>query len=359
MAERRIYLIRHGRPDFPLDRPMCLGQADVPLGSLGRMQALLLGRELAGRAEGGVFCSPLSRAFETAKFISEDYVVYPGLEEASAGEWDGKNFEEIARDYPELYAARGSDPSLPIPGSEDASDALDRFESALRMILLFTQGDVAVVSHATVIGAFTASLSGADPHLARKFRQEYGSIRIVLFDGERFSLSGEPFLPSFNPDEELCMALHDAAGNGENIKAHCRAVARRALEICDELNRHGVSLDRELVEYTALLHDIARPEKRHESVGGRYISALGRPDLGELIRMHSDLDSTDINEASVVFIADKVVKESFPVTIAERYTASKPQCSWPEAIERHKKSLSQALEVKEKLNSLCGKELIV
>lgn len=359
MAERTIYLVRHGRPDFPLDARMCIGSTNVPLGDLGRMQALLIGRELEGRVDGGVFCSMLSRAMDTAAFISPDYVAFPGLEEAYAGEWEGKSFEEIERDYPELYAAREYDFAAMIPGSEDEAEAAARFESALRTILLFTQGDIAVVAHTTVIGAFAALISGEDPHLARKYRQECGSIRPVRFDGDSFFPAGEPYLPAFNPDEALCMALHDASGNGENIKAHCAAVARRALEICDELENHGVFLDRTLVKNAALLHDIARREKHHETLGGKYISMLGRPDIGEVIRTHSDLDNTDINEASVVFIADKIIKEASPVTVAERYTASKPQCSWPAAIERHQKSLSQALEVKEKINALCGKEIII
>lgn len=359
MAERTVYLVRHGRPDYPLGVRKCIGSSNVPLGVLGRIQALLAGRELKGRVGGGVFCSMLSRAMDTASFISEDYVAFPGLEEAYAGEWEGKTFDGIERDYPELYAEREHDFAVAIPGAEDEAEAAARFDSALRTVLLFTQGDIAVVAHTTVIGAFAALISGDDPHLARKYRQECGSIRPVRFDGESFFPAGKPYLPAFNPDEELCMAMHDAAGNGENIKAHCAAVARRALGICDELEKHGIALDRALVENAALLHDIARREKHHESVGGQYISMLGRPDIGELIRTHSDLDNTDVNEASVVFIADKVVKEASPVTIAERYTASKPQCSWPAAIERHKKSLSQALEVREKLNSLCGREVII
>ena len=43
---RRVYLIRHGHPDFPLGAHMCLGRTDTPLGPLGRMQAALLGEEL-------------------------------------------------------------------------------------------------------------------------------------------------------------------------------------------------------------------------------------------------------------------------------------------------------------------------
>ena len=43
---RRVFLIRHGHPDFPLGAHVCLGRTDTPLGPLGRMQAALLGETL-------------------------------------------------------------------------------------------------------------------------------------------------------------------------------------------------------------------------------------------------------------------------------------------------------------------------
>ena len=43
---RKIYLIRHGKPNFPAGSSMCLGRTELPLGAVGRMQAALLGAEL-------------------------------------------------------------------------------------------------------------------------------------------------------------------------------------------------------------------------------------------------------------------------------------------------------------------------
>ena len=68
---RKLYLIRHGRPDIPQGKRLCLGRTDIPLGPLGRMQACLLGQELAGRVS-RVFSSPLSRAVQTAEGISRE-----------------------------------------------------------------------------------------------------------------------------------------------------------------------------------------------------------------------------------------------------------------------------------------------
>ena len=65
---RRLYLIRHGHPDFPLGAHMCLGHTDTPLGAPGRMQACALGRGLGDRGL-TVFSSPLVRCLETAAIL--------------------------------------------------------------------------------------------------------------------------------------------------------------------------------------------------------------------------------------------------------------------------------------------------
>ena len=62
---RKIYLIRHGQPELPGGERICLGSSELPLSTLGRLQACLLGLELGGRVS-AVFSSPLSRARDTA-----------------------------------------------------------------------------------------------------------------------------------------------------------------------------------------------------------------------------------------------------------------------------------------------------
>ena len=96
-----IYLIRHGKPDFPGGARMCLGRTNLPLGALGRLQAAMLGFELRGAAE-AVYSSPLSRAVQTAAPLGSELEVLDGLTEQYAGEWDGLTFDEIRARWPEL-----------------------------------------------------------------------------------------------------------------------------------------------------------------------------------------------------------------------------------------------------------------
>ena len=70
---KRVYLIRHGLPDFPEGKRMCLGHTDLPLSLEGRGQAEQMAAGLPPVTS--VFSSPLSRAVQTAQAIRPDVTV--------------------------------------------------------------------------------------------------------------------------------------------------------------------------------------------------------------------------------------------------------------------------------------------
>ena len=98
---RKIYFIRHGLPHFPGAIGYCLGAADFPLDTLGRLQACQTGYGLKAERL-TVFSSPLKRACDTARHISPEPVVIGDLREMHAGDWDGLSFREIKEKWPEL-----------------------------------------------------------------------------------------------------------------------------------------------------------------------------------------------------------------------------------------------------------------
>ena len=126
---KRIYLIRHGLPEFPDGRRQCIGSTDLPLSGEGMLQASEMARALP--TVSAVFSSPLTRAMETARAIRPDVAILDGLRELDYGQWEGLTFPEIRRDYPELYAARASDLSLQPPGAESREAGLARFSAAM------------------------------------------------------------------------------------------------------------------------------------------------------------------------------------------------------------------------------------
>ncbi len=152
---KRVYLIRHGLPDFPGGKRMCLGHTDLPLSDDGYAQAQAAARGLPPVT--AVFSSPLQRAVQTALAFGEP-IVLEGLQEFSYGDWDGLCYDEIKVRYPELYAARGKDLSLPMPNSEPSEAGLARFRAAMERAAQIADGDFAVVAHGGIIQVFLESL---------------------------------------------------------------------------------------------------------------------------------------------------------------------------------------------------------
>jgi len=155
---KQVYLIRHGLPDFPGGKGMCIGTTDIPMGEKGLAQAA----EMAGKLPPvtTVYSSPLARAVQTAQAIGMPIAVLDGLREMYAGEWDGLTFDQIRERYPELYAARATDLTLPLPGAEDPREGLARFSAAMEAAAQTAPGDFAVVAHGGILAQFLQSITG-------------------------------------------------------------------------------------------------------------------------------------------------------------------------------------------------------
>lgn len=102
----------------------------------------------------------------------------------------------------------------------------------------------------------------------------------------------------------------------DHIRAHSELVCRVALLLTDGLLAAGVSLNRPLVDASALLHDITKPRsfktgENHSRTGGEYLTGLGYPEVGHIVRQHVILDvyfnGDEPNEAEIVNYADKRV----------------------------------------------------
>jgi len=90
---KKGYLIRHGLPDFPGGKGMCIGTTDIPMGEAGLAQAFEMAKKLPPIT--AVFSSPLIRAVQTAEAIGIPVTILDDLREMHAGEWDGLNFDQI------------------------------------------------------------------------------------------------------------------------------------------------------------------------------------------------------------------------------------------------------------------------
>lgn len=179
-----LYLVRHGETDWNLQHRI-QGLTDIPLNEDGRAQARATGRLLARRRWDGIYSSPLSRAFETARIISAEVglgepQVIDALVERNYGEAEGLDFAEIDRRWPD----RGH-----VPGQESREEVIARVLPALRELAAAHPGEsLIVVSHG---GAIRSVLTAADPEgrhgmitngSIHSFRLAGDDLRLVEFD---------------------------------------------------------------------------------------------------------------------------------------------------------------------------------
>jgi uncharacterized protein len=120
-----------------------------------------------------------------------------------------------------------------------------------------------------------------------------------------------------------------------NVIAHCKAVAKVALETARECQKKGFKVDSELVEIGALLHDIGRSKTHsvnHAVVGAQIAKTQGLPEpVVAIIERHVGGGITDAEakalgwpksdyipetlEEKIVSYADKIVETSERVPI--------------------------------------------
>ena len=340
---RDIWAIRHCEP-VKGGAGICLGHAgDPPLSPAGLEQARALGSRFSDIALDGVYASPLLRSGQTAACIG-DYQVIPDLIEQDYGEWDGLEWSAIKERYADLYAARGLDNSLVPPGAETSDEAASRYERAL----LATQGDCAAVVHKGALSALLCRLLDVSPTRAWMLGIPYGAPVLIREHEGRLSAF---------PSEADVGRLFERCETPDHVARHCRAVADLAREIAQDLADCGVSVSPALAYSAALVHDIARTQKNHPSRGAQILAHEGYPFLAAIVGKHHDAQQSiePLDEAAIVFFADKLVCETDRVSLEERFARSELKCKTQEAREKHAAVKAAAERIGDELFRITGK----
>ena len=155
----KLLLVRHGL-SLANEKGFFAGQADVPLLSMGRLQAKATGEFLRGHyAVDKVYASDLIRAGETGKILSEilgcPLEMDRGLREIYAGAWQEKTFDYLTEHYPESYGIWRRDiGKAQCPEGESVAEMGLRVKEALAGICRENPGKtLAIATHATPIRA--------------------------------------------------------------------------------------------------------------------------------------------------------------------------------------------------------------
>lgn len=160
-----IYLIRHGESLGNL-RGQFQGQTDWDLTELGYKQAACAAAVFDEIHVDAVYASDLQRAFHTAEAVAKrknlPTIPERGFREIFAGEWEGRPFEELQRDYPESFTVWRTDIGRSRPdGGESVAELYERVRATLDRLCAENPGKTLVIgTHAVPIRVLMTVLGG-------------------------------------------------------------------------------------------------------------------------------------------------------------------------------------------------------
>jgi putative nucleotidyltransferase with HDIG domain len=122
------------------------------------------------------------------------------------------------------------------------------------------------------------------------------------------------------PDPAECETMLEEAATPAPVRRHCRAVAALAEDIARRLRAAGEPIDPALTRAAAWLHDIAKGLPHHAEAGAAMVGAFGFPELADAVARHTDLGGDNrLDEAAVVYLADKLVQGEARVSLEARF----------------------------------------
>lgn len=127
------------------------------------------------------------------------------------------------------------------------------------------------------------------------------------------------------PTQAECDAILAQMNVADRIVNHGRVVAdvSRKLAIC--LNQVGLNIDVNAVIAAGKLHDLAKGQPDHARIGARMLKKCGYFKVAQIIAAHTDIEIEEEllpDEATVVYLADKLVKGDCIVSLNERFSGA-------------------------------------
>jgi phosphoserine phosphatase len=194
MTSTSIYLVRHGQTAWNREE-IFRGRTDVPLDETGLKQAELAAGFFKGMDIHAIYSSPLSRAMETARKISELHQLevrpFPGIIDMNFGKWEGKSVQEIREKDGGLYRQWVEEPQLlKIPGGETLDEVMGRSMAALDEVIRSHFGKtIVLVSHRVINKAIICGVLGLDNSHFWQMFQDPTSINLIRHTNGKYVLS--------------------------------------------------------------------------------------------------------------------------------------------------------------------------
>jgi len=172
-----IWLVRHGETEWSISGQHT-GSTDISLTPEGQLQAVAIGKLLAGRPFDHVFASPMLRAKETGRLagFGERIHVNEALLEFDYGEFEGLTTEEIWQTHPDWELFRDGCPGGETP--EQMAKRVDALLDELREL----RGNTLLFGHGHCFRSVAARFLDLPIHYATNLRLDAGTISIVTDD---------------------------------------------------------------------------------------------------------------------------------------------------------------------------------
>jgi probable phosphoglycerate mutase len=178
MAERRIFLVRHGETEWSKSGQHT-GRTNIALTANGERQAKSLGKLLAGKKFALILASPMGRAQATARLAGiNEFEVTEDLHEWNYGIYEGLTTKSVREKQPDWTIWE-----TPIPQGEAVEEVgvrcrrlIERFEKV--------NGNVACFAHGHILRILGACWMGLPPIHGRNLGLHTATLSILGYERE-------------------------------------------------------------------------------------------------------------------------------------------------------------------------------
>ncbi|MDR3230903.1 MAG: NTP transferase domain-containing protein [Synergistaceae bacterium] len=155
------------------------------------------------------------------------------------------------------------------------------------------------------------------------------------------------------PRRSTIESLLELAKTPQRVVSHQRRVAEVASRVGQLCGRASVDLD--LLNAAAELHDILKTESAHAKKGADFLEENGFPEVAELVRVHTDLSPKATIEAEILYLADKYVNGTEVHSLREREQRVRQRfADNREALETALYRMKVAIDIEKHLEKLTG-----
>lgn len=184
MKATRIHLLRHGQVEG-FEQKRYNGQADIALTDLGRKQSAAFAGRFQHKKLAAIYSSDLLRCRTAADQIGILQQARPQyiaeLRELHIGAWEGQTWQQLQRDYPDLWQARLDDiVNVAPPNGESLLQMATRVRAVIKQIVAeHAGGEIVIVGHGGINRVILLDAIGAPLDRLFHIEQDFACHNII------------------------------------------------------------------------------------------------------------------------------------------------------------------------------------